>query len=64
MIDIPKAMIEHDSFAASAFVLLYTNNSHELYQVTERSTFKGTCIALIKANGPVGNITIKAGPPV
>jgi beta-galactosidase len=39
------------------------HNSHELYQVTERSTYKGACIALIKANAPTGKITIKACAP-
>jgi len=38
-------------------------NSHELYQITERNTYKGTCIALIKAKTSTGSITIKASAP-
>jgi beta-galactosidase len=56
----------HFSITGSGVIAAVDNadhNSHELYQATERSTFKGTCIALIKANGPAGNITIKASTP-
>ncbi|WP_229755414.1 glycoside hydrolase family 2 TIM barrel-domain containing protein [Hymenobacter cavernae] len=35
-------------------------NDHAPYQATERKTYKGTCIALIKAKAATGKITIKA----
>ncbi|QKJ30744.1 glycoside hydrolase family 2 protein [Mucilaginibacter mali] len=34
--------------------------SHELYQTNHRTTYKGTCIALIKAKASAGKMTIKA----
>lgn len=38
-------------------------NDHDSYQATQRNTYKGTCVALIKANGPSGKIIIKASAP-
>jgi beta-galactosidase len=38
-------------------------NDHDPYQATERKTYKGTCIALVKAKAPTGKITIKASAP-
>ncbi|WP_324672155.1 glycoside hydrolase family 2 TIM barrel-domain containing protein [Hymenobacter sp. GOD-10R] len=35
-------------------------NDHDPYQATERKTYKGTCIALIKTKVSTGKITIKA----
>jgi beta-galactosidase len=37
--------------------------SHEPYQVTQRQTYKGWCVALIKAKASTGTITIKASAP-
>lgn len=37
--------------------------SHEPYQVTQRQTYKGWCVALVKAKAPKGPITIKASTP-
>ncbi len=34
--------------------------SHELYQTNERSAYRGTCIALIKAKASNGKVTVKA----
>lgn len=38
-------------------------NDHDPYQASERKTYKGTCIALVKAKAAAGNITIKASAP-
>lgn len=37
--------------------------SHEAYQTDQRTTYKGTCIAIIKAKASNGKITIKASAP-
>lgn len=37
--------------------------SHEPYQVTQRQTYKGWCVALVKAKASAGTITIKASTP-
>ncbi|MGI4020871.1 MAG: glycoside hydrolase family 2 TIM barrel-domain containing protein [Janthinobacterium lividum] len=34
--------------------------SHELYQTTERSAYRGTCIAIIKAKSSNGKVVVKA----
>jgi beta-galactosidase len=39
------------------------NNSHEAYQASERFTFKGQCIAMIKAKTATGKITVTASSP-
>ena len=39
------------------------HNSHEPYQARQRSTYKGTCIAIIKANAATGKINITASAP-
>jgi beta-galactosidase len=36
---------------------------HDPYQAMQRKTYKGTCIALIKASASTGKITIKASAP-
>jgi beta-galactosidase len=54
------------SIAGSGVISAVDNgdhNSHELYQITQRNTYKGTCIALIKANASIGKIAIKASAP-
>jgi beta-galactosidase len=38
-------------------------NDHDPYQATQRKTYKGTCIALIKANASTGKINVKASAP-
>ena len=38
-------------------------NDHDLYQATQRKTYKGTCIALIKASASTGKINVKASAP-
>jgi beta-galactosidase len=38
-------------------------NSHELYRASERHTFKGKCLAIIRAKSPSGKITITASSP-
>ena len=37
--------------------------SHEPYQVTQRQTYKGWCVALVKAKASTGAIHIKASTP-
>lgn len=37
--------------------------SHEPYQVSQRNTYKGWCIALVKAKASGGAITVKASAP-
>jgi beta-galactosidase len=39
------------------------NNSHEAYKASERSVFKGRCIAIIKAKTASGKITVTASSP-
>lgn len=34
--------------------------SHEMYKATQRHAYRGSCLALVKANQPSGKITIKA----
>lgn len=34
--------------------------SHEMYKATQRHAYRGVCIALVKANQPLGKITVKA----
>lgn len=38
-------------------------NSHEAYQISQRHTFNGQCIAIIKAKSASGKITVKANSP-
>jgi len=38
-------------------------NSHELYKATERHTFNGKCLAIVRAKTPSGKITITASSP-
>jgi beta-galactosidase len=39
------------------------NQSHEAFQANERSTYRGKCIAVIRAKGPSGTIGLKASAP-
>ena len=38
-------------------------NDHDPNQATQRKTYRGTCIALVKAKAPTGKITVKASAP-
>ncbi len=37
--------------------------SHELYKASQRHAYRGSCMALVKANEPNGKITVKATAP-
>src|SRR6266850_4095741 len=39
------------------------NNSHELFQASERHAYQGRCFAMLKATATSGRITIKASAP-
>jgi beta-galactosidase len=37
--------------------------SHELYQASQRKAYQGQCVAIVKAQGPSGRLTLKAAAP-
>ena len=39
------------------------NSSHELFQASERHTYQGRCVVMIKANAPSGKIILEASAP-
>ena len=39
------------------------NASHESFQATERHTYQGRCVAILKATAPTGRITLEATAP-
>jgi beta-galactosidase len=38
-------------------------NSHEAYQASQRKVYQGQCVAIVKAKGTGGGITMKASAP-
>ena len=36
------------------------NSSHDIYKASEYSAYRGKCLAIIKAKGKTGKVTVKA----